>query len=229
MKKVIICLLLCLCCAPMLACKKTKSGINLSDYVIEERDNLFTANDDLYFATLSTGMREENYNFDGVVGDKVEFGVLSFMRIDSNPLADDKYTYQITCGEEVLTGFLEKSPVDNSYTIDLNKSIGAEGEIELVVGFTGYTFKAKMENVSNGFEIDKTKALEIADNQLCDNIKNLVSNKNNKIELVMKILKDNSSTEIKNYFWYVGVVSTSGETLGILINANTGDVVAKKV
>ena len=46
---------------------------------------------------------------------------------------------------------------------------------------------------------------------------------------VMKILKDYSTEDLKNYYWYVGVVSTNGETLGILIDANSGDIIAKKV
>ena len=44
-----------------------------------------------------------------------------------------------------------------------------------------------------------------------------------------KLLKDFSNTELKTYYWYVGIVSTNGETLGILIDANSGDIIAKKV
>ena len=45
----------------------------------------------------------------------------------------------------------------------------------------------------------------------------------------MKILKDSSNAEINHYYWYVGVISTNGETLGILIDTNTGEIIAKKV
>ena len=46
---------------------------------------------------------------------------------------------------------------------------------------------------------------------------------------VMKILKDYSIENTPKYYWYVGIISTNGETLGILIDATKGDVIAKKV
>ena len=45
----------------------------------------------------------------------------------------------------------------------------------------------------------------------------------------MKILKDHSDSELKTYYWYIGVVATNGETLGILIDANSGEIIAKNV
>ena len=62
-----------------------------------------------------------------------------------------------------------------------------------------------------------------------EELNNITSDKNNKIEVVVKNLKDYSNSEVKNYYWYVGVISTNGDTLGILIDASTGDVIAKKV
>jgi hypothetical protein len=42
-------------------------------------------------------------------------------------------------------------------------------------------------------------------------------------------MKDYSSYEIKNYYWYVGIISTNGDTMGVLLDANTGEDIAKKV
>ena len=70
-----------------------KSDINIADYLIEDRQTLFTAQDKLYSVTLSTGMREENYNFDGKINGMVEFGIVTFSRLDSEPMANDSYTY----------------------------------------------------------------------------------------------------------------------------------------
>ena len=60
-------------------------------------------------------------------------------------------------------------------------------------------------------------------------IKNVLANKNVNIEVVMKVLKDHSNQDLKNYYWYIGVVATTGETFGILIDANNGNIIAKKV
>ncbi len=46
----------------------------------------------------------------------------------------------------------------------------------------------------------------------------------------MKIIKDYSTddADVTRYYWYVGVVSTNGETFGVLIDANSGEIIATK-
>lgn len=205
-----------------------KNTIKLQDYLIEDRDNLYTAQDSLYCVTFSTGMREENYNFDGVVNNKVEFGVLTLMRNDSNPLANDTYSYTLTINDEQLSGIMEKSPIDNSYAVDVEKKVDNNATISVQINFTGYKFNQNLTNTSSQFSIDKNAALDCANTELKDEIKN-ISNTHNKFEVVLKILKDFSNLENCKYYWYVGVVATDGQTLGILIDSNSGEIVAKKV
>lgn len=224
-KKIFIFIALIIGVVSLTACGK--KDINLTDYLIEERNNLFTAEDELYCVTFSTGMREENYQFDGEVGNKVEFGVITFARNDREPMADDNYTYLLTVGEETFTGFLEKSPVDNTYSVDVGKLASDDALISVQITFTGYSFNKELACTSKDFSVDKSTALDIASKELKEDLANITSDKNNKIEVVMKMMKD-FSTKNKSYFWYVGVVSTNADTLGILIDANTGDVVAIK-
>ena len=226
-KKILTFILLAVCIVSLSACGK--SNIDLSKFLIEERNTLFTAQDNIYSVTLSGGLREENYALDGVVNKPVDFALLTLARLDGNPLANDNYTYIVTINEQTHTGNLAKSEIDNTYSADLGIEIPADATINVQLGFTGYSFNKDMENTSNSFAVDKNKALEIANKELKSEVENITSNKNNKIEVVMKLLKDYSSTDLKTYYWYVGVVSTSGETLGILIDANSGEIIAKKV
>ena len=226
-KKFLIIALLLISVFGLTACGKSK--FNLADYLIEERNNLFAASDSLYSVTISSGLREENYNLDGIVGNKVPFAVLTLMRNDSEPLANDTYTYVVKINETEHTGFLEKSPVDNSYVVDLGVDIPNDSAINVGISFTGYSLNLDLVNTSKDFSVDKNTALTIASKELSEEIKNLTNDKNVKIEVIMKILKDYSSSEIKSYYWYVGIISTTGETLGILIDANTGNIIAKKV
>ena len=131
MKKIFILAMLAICILGLTACGKT--AINLQDYLIEERNNLFTAQDDLYHVTFSSGIREKNYNYDGKIDEKVEFGILTLMRNDSNPLVNDNYTYTITINNEEFTGTLEKSPVDNSYAVDIEKKVDNNAEINVKI------------------------------------------------------------------------------------------------
>lgn len=206
-----------------------KSNINLNDYIIEERHTLFTAQDNLYTVTLSSGLREENYALDGIVNNKIDFAVLTIARNNADPLSNDTYTYTVVVNDQTYTGDMEKSATDNTYSADLMVNIPADATVNAEIKFTGYTFNQPLENTSNSFTVDKSKAIEIANTELKTELENLTADKNNKIEVVMKLLKDYSNTELKTYYWYVGIVSTNGETLGILIDANSGNIIAKKV
>lgn len=226
-KKILTFLLLAVTILSFTGCGK--NNVDLSNYLIEERNTLYTAQDDLYTVTLSNGLREENYSLDGVVGNMVDFAVLTLVKNNSDPLANDTYSYTVTVNENTYTGELVKSETDNSYSADLGINIPTDSTINVKITFTGYVFDKELENTYSSFAVDKNKAIEIANKELKTELENLTADKNNKIEVVMKLLKDHSNSELKTYYWYIGIISTSGETLGILIDANSGDVIAKKV
>ena len=229
MKKKICILALLLCCLlPLTACGK-KTNLNFADRVIEKRENLFLACDDLYLASLSTGTREENYNLDGVVTAPVPFGILTLTRLDNRPLSNDTYSYIVTINGENHSGFLSKSNTDNSYSADLEVNTVGNEEVSVKISFTGYTFDQNLTNISKDFQVDSASALKVAENELGADVSNVLKDKNVSIEVVMKVLKDHSNADLKNYYWYVGVVASTGETFGILIDANSGNIIAKKV
>ena len=226
-KKILVCILFAFMVITLSACGKSK--INLSDYLIEKRENLFTACDNLYCVSFSTGTREKDYNFDGIQNELIPFGVLTLTRCENLPLANDTYSYIVTINENSYSGFLTKNNNDNSYSADLEVNTVGDEQINVKISFTGYTFNKDLENTSSSFQVDCPTALNIATNELKENVQNLLSDKNVKIEVVMKIMKDHSNEDLKNYYWYVGVISTNGDTLGILIDANNGEIIAKKV
>ena len=224
-KKFLVSLVLMLSIFTFTGCGKAE--INISDYIIEKRENLFTANDSLYCVTFSTGQREENYNFDGLINPLTPFGILTISRLDNQPMANDAYSCIIEINDQTYSGFLEKG-ANNTYSIDIEVAALSEDSIIASISFTGYTFKQELINVSKDFEVDCNTAVEIANKELHQQISDLLTDKNVKIEIVTKIMKDHSNTDLKNYYWYVGAISTNGDCLGILINSNTGEIIAKK-
>ena len=225
-KKFLLAMVIMFCIFGFVGCGK--SSFNISDYLIEKRDTLFTANDDLYCVTFSTGLREENYNFDGTVNKLIPFGILTISRLDNQPMTNDAYSCIVEINDQSYSGFLEKGS-NNSYSIDLEVSALCEDNITASVSFTGYTFKQQLQNVNKDFEVDQQTALKIAEKELKQPINNILKNKNVKIEMVAKIMKDHSSADLKNYYWYVGVISTNGDSLGVLISTTTGEIISKKV
>ncbi len=208
------------------ACGNNK--IDLNNYLIEERENLFVAEGPLYTATYSSGQREKDYALDGVRNEMTDFGIISFSRNDNAPLANDTYTYVITIDGQEYTGFLEKSPIDNTCSVDVGVKVSNDAEMNIKISFTGYTFTGDLISASKDFSVDSKAALKIANKELGEELKNITADKNNSLEAVMKIVKDYSNSETKRYYWYIGAVSTNGDTVGILIDTTNGEVVATK-
>lgn len=227
MKKKLFILLLAICSLCLTACGNKE--LNLNDYLIEERQNLYIAQDDVYTVSFSSGMREENYNFDGIKNNMTEFGIVTISRIDSAPMGQLDYNYTVKIDDQTHTGTLAKSEVENSYAADIQVKASENAKINVQIVFGSYSFNKEMVNTSSNFEVDCNKAIEIANQALKKDIKQLTSDKNNKIEAVMKIVKDTSSSNPSNYYWYVGVVSTNGEILGVLVDSSNGQIIAKKV
>lgn len=227
MKKKILCLLvLTLCLFGLTACKSSK--IDLTNYLIEERNCLFTAEDDDYSVTFSTGLREKNYALDGVKNEMMDFAVLTLARIDRQPILTSECQYVLTINDEVLRGQLTKSDLDNTFSCDLEKFVSNDSSIHVKIDFQGYTFEKDLTNTTGEFTVDKTAAIKLANGELGEELNNFNKDKNN-FEAVMKIVKDYSTSDVKNYYWYVGVVAKNGETLGVLIDAVSGEVIAKKI
>ena len=158
----------------------------------------------------------------------VDFAVLTIKRLDNNPMSLDDYVYTVCVDEAAYTGNLERNMIDNTYCVDLEIPVPDNAQVDVQINFTGYSFNERMTNVSTEFKLNNSQAVELANKELKTEINNLLSNNKTNIEVVTKILKDYSSTDIKNYYWYVGIVSTNGETLGILIDANSAEIIAKK-
>lgn len=208
------------------ACGK-QSDVTINNCIIEQRENLFIATDNLYQVSFSGGMREQNYAFDGVKNEMVPFGILTFNRLDYDPLATDSYTYTVNIDGVEYSGTLVNDEVENSYSVDLGVNASPTAQMDVTIEFTGYTFKQNLACVSGDFAVDQAAALKIANKEMQSQLNNLVTKENN-IEAVIKIVRDYTSEDVCNYYWYVGGVTTNGETIGVLIDTTTGEILAKK-
>jgi len=230
MKKILCLMFVAIVGIGLVACNnKTKEMVYcLENHIIEKRNNIYSASDDSYFATFCSGERENDYALDGVVNEKVPFGIVTFSKNDNSVMTKDCYNFDIEINGELKSGKLEKSPYDNTYSADIEMQVDDNAEIKLVVDVDGYAFEQVLYNESKNFKISQTDAIEIAGNELKDCISQIKEKNGKTGEAMVKILKDFSG-ETNRYFWYVGFVSVEGTTCGILIDTNSGDIVSKKL
>ena len=229
MKKILCVLSIIVCGVLFVGCGSNKKNeTNFNNHLIEIRNNLFAGEDDTYYATVCTGERERDYALDGVVGDLVPFGIVTLARLDNEALRNDEYSFTLVVNGENITGSLEKSPYDNTYSADIEQVIADDAEINLQVVVDGTNFNQNLTNVSSTFGVNKDEAISIACDELKDSVKNLSKEKGNYSEAFIKILKDYSG-ENNRYYWYVGIISPEGKTSGVLIDTTSGEIISKKV
>ena len=229
MKKILFVLSILLCVVAFVGCGSSKKNeTNFNNHLIEIRNNLFAGEDGIYYATVCTGEREQDYALDGVVNKLVPFGIITIARFDNERFNQDEYSFTLVINGENITGSLEKSPYDNTYSADIEQVIADDAEIGLQVVVDGTNFNQTLSNVSSNFGVDKDKAISITCDELKDSIKSLSKEKGSLSEAFIKILKDYSG-ESNRYYWYVGIISPDGKTSGVLIDADSGAIISKKV
>lgn len=229
MKKVLLILTLALSMAAFVGCGSNKKAeTNFNNHLIEIRNNLFAGEDGTYYATICTGQREQDYALDGVVNKLVPFGIVTLARLDNEMLDQDEYSFTLVINGENITGGLEKSPYDNTYSADIEQVIADDAEISLQIVVDGTNFNQTLTNVSSTFGVNKDRAISIACDELKDSVKSLSKEKGNYSEAFIKILKDYSG-ENNRYYWYVGIISPEGKTSGVLIDTTSGEIISKKV
>lgn len=229
MKKFLCVLSIILCGVLFVGCGGNKKNeTNFTNHLIEVRNNLFAGEDEIFYATICTGEREKDYALDGTVNQLVPFGIVTLARLDNEALNSDEYSFTLVVNGENITGKLDKSPYDNTYSADIEQVIADDAKVSLQVVVDGNNFNQPLTNVSSTFAINKDNAISIACEQLQDSVKNLSKEKGNFSEAFIKILKDYSG-ESNRYYWYVGIISPEGKTSGVLIDTSTGDIISKKV
>lgn len=229
MKKFLCVLSIVGCILCLTACGgKNKNEVDFNQHLIEIRNNLFAGQDDVMYATVCTGEREKDYSLDGVVNELVPFGIVTIAKFDNEGLKNTSYPFTLVVNGESITGNLEKSPYDNTYSADIEQIIADDAEVMLQLSVDGSNFNQVLSNVSNGFAINKDSAINTACETLKSSIKDLSREESLYSEAFVKILKDYSG-ESNKYYWYIGIISPEGKTSGVLIDTTTGQVVSKKV
>lgn len=168
----------------------------------EISQTIFSGKSENFYATLTSGKREEPYNLDGISRKKVDFSVVSinfFLALDSPTLE-----FEITIKDKTTKHIAEKSMVTNSYLFDLEKKLLPETAVEISVLNTKTVLSCK----SNDFAVDYNKAVEIGTEHLQKKL-DLILNKNGSFEVFLKLATaPNSFDDV--FVWYYILQSDIG-------------------
>lgn len=191
--------------------------------IVEHRDAYYIHQTDEHIITYVAGMREEPYYADGVVGEMVEFGILTFT--PAKTLNYESLNYFVVIDNIEYEGLLEKSDFQKGFVVDLEKCVDNNSTISVRVFEDDVEVQGTLKCASKDFAITQDTALQTAYSTLSTQIKSHINKSKFGGEVYIKIWKDFSSEA--DYFWYIGIVCES-ETLGVLISTQTGEVLSVK-
>lgn len=191
------------------------------DNIAEARFYLKTAAADNPIGTvhLYSGLRETDYQADGIATPTTPFTVLSVEPQDDKLVYNGCITTEIALNDDApITVVLEKNPYGNNYAADLGQAVAADAKVVVTFKTGSQTVGVtELANVMPADAIAWDTALEIA----CQNLKSVV-NTEQRMETSTKILCDNST--VNTPYWFVSFVSEDGNRYFVVIDSH-GQVV----
>lgn len=162
---------------------------------------------------LYSGIRESDFQADGIATATVAFTVLSVEPTNDKIVYNGSITTQIKINDqEPITLVLEKNPYGNNYAGDLENTLDVNANITVTFQANGETIDTvTLENVMPENSITWETALEIA----CQALDQVLTT-DTRIESSTKILCDSST--VNTPYWFVSFVTENGNRYFAVIN-----------
>lgn len=162
---------------------------------------------------LYSGIRETEFNADGIATATVPFTVLSVEPANDKIVYNGCITTLIKIDDQnPITLVLEKNPYGNNYAGDLENALDVNANVSVTFQANGETIgTVTLNNVMPAEAITWDNALEIA----CQTLNNVLST-NTRMESSTKILCDNST--VNTPYWFVSFVTEDGNRYFVVVS-----------
>ena len=161
---------------------------------------------------LYSGIRESDFQADGIATTTVAFTVLSVEPSNNRIVYNGCITTLIKINDdEPITLVLEKNPYGNNYAGDLENALDVKANVSVTFQANGETIgNVALANVMPTDAITWETALEIA----CDALDGVLST-DTRMESSIKILCDNST--VNTPYWFVSFVTETGNRYFVVV------------
>lgn len=185
----------------------------VQDNMSDMRINYFSGENDLFYAELSCGYREQNFAYDGVSCDKVECGVLS---VEFKTVYSYEYiSITLSIDENINDYVLKLSPFENKYMVDIEQIVSENSQIDVKLKNQDNT--CSLQCVSSSWKTQYKKAIEIATKTLKEDLQNLYFNGKLNAECYLKII---TKYDYDKTYWYFSFIDRAGNTKSMLIDVD---------
>lgn len=206
-------------CCFLIACSYALSS-QIKNAISEKSNFIYAGVSENFFVTLTCGEREDPYLHDGISMQKKSFSVICVTFYENKE--ETIFPFEITINQETHSGNIEKNMFGPNYMTDLEISINNDREIVIFLEDETIQLICK----SNDFETSSEKAIDIAIENLNDELEEEFENAKFNAECYLKII--NNPLQDKNiYFWFFTIKSAQKTVATIVIDTMSNSVLAK--
>ena len=210
----------------LVGCNKVDKKLQSMQSNISYYNNeMLVAEDANFYIELVSGSREKALIADGEVGEMAEYCTMNVTPVTLD-MTNRSLTFKVTGEAGVYEGSLEKSIIGINYTANIEElqKLGAIKNVTITLGEQNFEYTLSNIN-TNG--IDYKKAVESVYNNCAEDLESMFDGNSFKSEIYIKISCDRSKNP-KEYFWFVNVVENSDNIFCVLVDMQTGEIIAKK-
>ncbi len=192
--------------------------------IAEMHNHYFIGSTENFQISLWSGVREEPFEPDGIRGQMLDFCILSVVPVGN--VGTFGLNYNLEINDKPYSGEFQKSPFDNSFAAALDFLVTDSDTIFADIIHDGITETGKLSCVSCNFTVNSTQALDIAIENVGEQILALTDD-NKSIEGYVRIITTDRNIGV--YFWYIRFINTDGKEICLVIDTASGEIMASKL
>lgn len=223
---IIVAVLLIVVVGCLTGCDKTDKKLKaMTSKISYANSELLVAEDENFYLEVAKGNREKLLVADGEVGEMAEYCTLSVTPIKFD-LVGNSLTFKLACEKGEYSGECKKNIVGINQVArieDISK-LGAIKSLTLEVG--GKTFNYTFQNITAS-GIGYLKAIESVYNNCKNELEGMFDGNKFNAEIYVKVSSD-AMANPRKYYWFVNIVENADNMLSVLVDMESGQIVAKK-
>lgn len=193
-------------------------GYDYRKHVSEIRSDLFCAETEEYSLTLACISREYPYALDGVAAERSDLVEITLVPTHNRA---EEFTVTVL-GETEWGGEMSYRNVRGDYFYSQGVTSFPEGSVTLRVTCDDGEQEIVATSVKNENTLSPEEALDFAIKHEKQTVENLTQNGSFAGEFHVRLLRRDAN------YYYVGITDTNGTTIALLLNSETGALLARR-
>lgn len=224
---VLLCVLVASCLVFVLTgCDKTDKKLqSVKQSISYYNDQMLVSEDDNFYLEIVSGKKEKSLVADGEVGEMASYCTLSVTPVKYDMIGK-VMSFKLVGEKGEFSGECSKNIVGISHIAQIAdfEKLGKLNSVAIVVGDTKFDYT--LQNVTEK-TLNYEKAVESVYQNCKQEMENMFDGNKFKSEIYVKIACDKSKNP-KKYYWFVNIVENSDNMISVLVDMETGKLIAKK-